>query len=146
MDNRKKVIIVDDAPHIRQLVRLTLLDFDVDTFDAANVRDALEILDQTQMDLIITDLYMPELTGFDLVREVRKIESYKYTPVIVLTAESSKNIAEQGRDLGVSAWVVKPFDPQVIEKALRKILNIEKFDPTDINRFLSRMAESKNKK
>lgn len=72
--------------------------------------------------LIITDVHMPQMDGLSLVRELRKIESYKFTPILLLTTESSPEKKMEGKAAGATGWMVKPFDPDGLLRTVAKVL------------------------
>ena len=87
--------------------------------------DAAEAMQQLQLnnfDLVISDVNMPGMNGIDLVKEIRTMPDYKFTPVLVLTTESEQEIKQRGRAAGATGWIVKPFNPEVLLSVLGKVL------------------------
>jgi DNA-binding response OmpR family regulator len=113
--NKKKVrqmpwiLIVDDDPHIRELVAhfLTLEGFDI--YEAVNGKDALNILDTVKVDLLILDIMMPEIDGWQLCHTIRKY--YDDIPILMLTVKSEIPDKVKGFEVGADDYLVKPFDP-----------------------------------
>lgn len=120
----KNILVVDDSESIRELIANTLEEAGYSVFRGVNGRDGVDKLQQMEqdMDLIVTDLFMPEMDGIDLIRNVRKMEDYKYTPILMLTTESHIDKKIEGKKAGVTGWLVKPFDEERLLKIVRKIL------------------------
>ncbi len=123
--SKKKLLIVDDSPSIRQLVKLALRNEDFDIFEGGDGNEALEMAKLVQVDLIITDLHMPNKNGLEFAREVRAIESYKNTPIFMMTTEYAKTVALEGKKIGVTAWLVKPVKPEALLSVVKAVLNKE---------------------
>ncbi len=118
----KRVLVVDDSDSIRELISLTLSEegYEIDT--AVNGMDAQKILDGRIIDLVITDLHMPEMDGIALIREIRSNDSYKTIPILFLTTESQAEKKKQAKEAGATGWIIKPFVPDKLKAALRKVL------------------------
>ena len=124
----KKVLIVDDEPHIRMLLEQTLDELEdegVALFTASNGQDALAMVEEERPDLILLDVMMPYVNGFDVCRQVKANPAYEGIFVMMLTAKGQEFEREMGEDVGVDLYVTKPFDPDdVLEKAA-EVLGIE---------------------
>src|SRR5689334_18929302 len=107
----KRVLIVDDSPSIRQVVRLNLAKAGHDVAEAGNGIEALEMVVKSPYDLIVSDLNMPKMDGITFIGKLRELACGKFIPVIMLTTESTEEKKLQGLALGVRAWLVKPFTP-----------------------------------
>ena len=83
---------------------------------------ALEKAKENQVDLVLSDVNMPKMDGITLISELRKIESYKLTPILVLTTESGRDMKTRGREAGATGWVVKPFQPENLVKMIDRVL------------------------
>ncbi|MGB9747480.1 MAG: response regulator [Bacteroidales bacterium] len=118
----KKILIVDDSESIRELVTFTLSNEGYDVSVGINGLDALKFLDGSDIDLIITDLYMPEMDGIAFIREVRNREHYKHIPILFLTTESQNEKKLEAKQAGATGWIVKPFVPAKLLEALNKVL------------------------
>jgi two-component system chemotaxis response regulator CheY len=119
---KKKILIADDSASMRQLVSFTLMDAGYSVISANNGRDALSIAETAEVDMVVTDLNMPELDGIGLVRGLRQMPGFRYTPVVMLTTESQKDMKQQGKDAGASGWITKPFTPDSLLRTIRKFL------------------------
>ncbi|MBF0609909.1 MAG: response regulator [Magnetococcales bacterium] len=118
-----KILAVDDSLTIRQSVKFTLEKQGYQVEIASSGEEALQCLSRGKFNLIITDLHMDGMDGLELVTKVRALPAYKFTPILMLTTESSQEIIAQGKKAGANGWLVKPFKPEqmaaVVEKVLR---------------------------
>lgn len=118
----KTILIVDDSASIRQVVAMTLRGAGYEVIEAHDGKDALSKLTGQRVHLIISDVNMPVMNGIELLKQVKAHPTYKFTPVIMLTTESSDSMKEQGRAAGAKAWMVKPFKPEQILAAAAKLV------------------------
>ncbi|HDT5861296.1 TPA: response regulator [Aeromonas hydrophila subsp. hydrophila] len=118
----KTVLIVDDSATIRQVVGMTLKGAGYEVMEACDGKDALKKLDGKKINLIISDVNMPNMDGISFVKEAKKLASYKSTPVIMLTTESQDSKKQEGQAAGAKAWVVKPFQPDQMLAAVAKLI------------------------
>jgi two-component system, chemotaxis family, chemotaxis protein CheY len=112
------VLAVDDSRTIRDMLRLTLTEAGITAHLAEDGQHGLEVLEGLEPDAIITDINMPRLDGFGFIDAVRQTERYKTVPILVLTTESSPELKARARDAGATGWIVKPFDPEKLVRAL----------------------------
>lgn len=117
----RQVLIVDDSPSMRQMVSFTLTEDGYDVIEADNGNTALEKLGKLHPALIITDINMPEMSGIDLIKRIRTENDQKYIPIVVLTTESEAAMKDEGKKAGATAWLVKPFSPDVLKETIRKV-------------------------
>ncbi len=117
-----RVLIVDDSPTMQDIVSMTLQSANFEVFRAEHGIEALAILDAADPDLIITDLNMYKMDGFEFVSRVRQRADYEFTPILFLTTESSEDMRQIGRDLGATGWLLKPFDPQELIRVVKSVL------------------------
>ena len=120
----KTILIVDDSASIRQVVSLTLKGAGFEVIEASDGRDALNKLTGQRIHLMISDVNMPNMDGLTFLREVKARPEYKFTPVIMLTTESSEDKKKQGQSGGAKAWMVKPFQPQQMLAAVSKLVGV----------------------
>lgn len=118
----KRIMTVDDSATIRQMVALTLRDAGYEVIEAVDGRDALERLAQAPVDMLITDLNMPNLDGVGLIRTVRQQPANRFIPIIMLTTESHDSKKQEGKAAGASGWIVKPFKPEQLLGVVRMVL------------------------
>lgn len=118
----KRILIVDDSTSMRGMIRSALRAGSFEVIEAANGPEALTILDRQVVDLIITDMNMPNMDGISLVKAIRQRPATKVTPVLVLTTESGVELKQAGRAAGATGWIVKPFSPQQLVQVVDKVL------------------------
>lgn len=118
----KTIMSVDDSPSIRQLVTMTLEGAGYCVSTAVDGRDALTKLQATAADMVIADLNMPNMDGIELVRQLRKLPAYRFTPIVLLTTESQEEKKAQGREAGATGWIVKPFQQEKLLAVVKKVL------------------------
>ncbi|NGQ96016.1 response regulator transcription factor [Brevibacillus sp. SYP-B805] len=114
------ILIVDDDPHIRELVRLFLGNEGFDTLEAANGVEALQLLETAKVDLVILDVMMPEKDGWQLCRELRAL--YADLPLLMLTARGETAQKVKGFELGTDDYLVKPFEPLELVARVKALL------------------------
>jgi two-component system chemotaxis response regulator CheY len=119
----KKILIVDDSESIRQLVSHTLKSAGYSVIEGIDGADALTKLDGQKIHLIICDVNMPNMDGISFVKEIKKLDDYKFIPIIMLTTESQENKKLQGQAAGAKAWVVKPFKPDQLLNVVSKLIS-----------------------
>ncbi|WOE67393.1 response regulator [Aeromonas allosaccharophila] len=118
----KTILIVDDSATIRQVVGMTLKGAGYEVMEASDGKDALNKLDGKKINLIISDVNMPNMDGITFVKEAKKLANYKFTPIIMLTTESQDSKKQEGQAAGAKAWVVKPFQPEQMLAAVAKLI------------------------
>ncbi|HAS7759949.1 response regulator [Vibrio cholerae O139] len=117
-----KVLAVDDSISIRQMVSHTLQDAGYEVETAADGREALAKAQKARFDVIISDVNMPVMTGFEFVKAVRMQSQYKFTPILMLTTETSPEKKQEDKAVGATGWLVKPFNPETLLKTLQRVL------------------------
>ena len=117
----KTIMTVDDSASVRQMVSLTLKDAGYSVIEACDGKDALAKLSGT-VDMIVTDLNMPNMDGIEFIRNVRANPQYKFVPIVMLTTESQADKKEQGKTAGATGWIVKPFKPDQLLAVAKKLL------------------------
>jgi two-component system chemotaxis response regulator CheY len=118
----KIIMIVDDAASVRQVVGLALRGAGYDVLEACDGKDALSKLNGQKIHLVISDVNMPNMDGITFVTELKKLPAYRFTPVIMLTTESTDGKKQAGQAAGAKAWVVKPFQPPQLLAAVSKLI------------------------
>jgi two-component system chemotaxis response regulator CheY len=119
----KKILTVDDSTSMRQMVRATLESAGYRVVEAVDGQEALDFARQQSVDLVISDVNMPRMDGIRLVSELRGLSSYRLTPLLLLTTESSQEKKMEGKKAGATGWIVKPFNPTQLLATLNRLLN-----------------------
>ncbi len=118
----KKILVVDDSSSIRELLKLALEDENYNVTLGEDGLDALKHLNGTHFDLVITDLHMPNMNGMELIHEIRKIDQYKYTPILFLTTETKADLKIKAKKEGATGWLTKPFDNEKLKRVIKRVL------------------------
>lgn len=119
------VLIVDDSASMRKIIRKTLIlsGFQVGTcVEAANGKEALEVLGQHAVDLVLSDVNMPEMNGVEFLWALHQDPHWRDLPVIMITTESSENVISEAMELGARGYLRKPFRPEQIRSRLTAIM------------------------
>jgi two-component system chemotaxis response regulator CheY len=122
MTMTRKILTVDDSTSMRQMVRATLQSAGYGVVEASDGQEALEFARANPVDLVISDVNMPRMDGITLVHELRTLPSYRLTPVLLLTTESSAEKKMEGKRAGATGWIVKPFNPGQLLATLTRLL------------------------
>jgi two-component system chemotaxis response regulator CheY len=118
----KTILVVDDSASVRQVVSIALRGAGYQVITGVDGRDGLAKLDGQRVHLIISDVNMPNMDGITFVGEAKKIPTYKFTPVIMLTTESQEEKKRLAQAAGAKAWVTKPFQPPQMLAAVAKLI------------------------
>jgi len=118
----RKIMTVDDSSTVRQMLRFTLQDAGYEVIEAVDGKDALEKLQTENVEMLITDLNMPEMNGIELIRKVRRSPGNRFVPIIMLTTESQEAKKKEGKEAGASGWIVKPFKPEQLLRVVNMVL------------------------
>ncbi len=119
------ILLVDDSQTVRAVIRKTLDLAEVDVgqiYEAANGQEALDILNENWLDLVFADINMPVMTGIEMVDRMSKDGLLKTVPVVIVSTEGSSTRVEQLKAMGVSAYVRKPFTPEIIRAVVDEVL------------------------
>lgn len=119
----KIILVVDDSASVRQVVGMTLRGAGYTVVEAGDGQEALSKLDGQKINLVISDVNMPNMDGISFLKEMKKNPNYKFTPVIMLTTEGSEDKKNAGQAAGAKAWVVKPFKPEQMLQAVAKLIS-----------------------
>lgn len=118
----KTIMTVDDSASIRQMVSFTLAQAGYAVVEAVDGSDALAKLNQAPVQMVTTDLNMPNMDGIELIRTLRADASHKFVPIIMLTTESQESRKQEGKAAGATGWIVKPFRPDQLLAVIGKVL------------------------
>lgn len=118
----KTILAVDDSASIRMMLSFTLKENGYRVIEARDGKEGLAKLQHEKVDMVITDLNMPNLDGIGLIRGVRQNPASKYTPVIMLTTESHDLKKSEARAAGATGWITKPFQPEQLLAVVRRVI------------------------
>lgn len=149
--NTAKLVLVDDEPGLREAVQAYLEDSGFTVHVASNAKQGLELVQQKQPDLVITDVMMPQVDGYQFLKQLREDPRYKALPVVFLTARGMTSDRIQGYQAGCDAYISKPFDPDELVAIVGNLLNRREATKTisvegetpDITELASQIAEIK---
>lgn len=117
-----KILAVDDSASMRQMVSFTLKGAGHEVVEAADGKQALDKAKGAQVDLVLSDVNMPVMDGIELVKALRALPNYKFTPILMLTTESTGDKKMEGKRAGATGWLVKPFNPEQLLATIKKVL------------------------
>jgi two-component system chemotaxis response regulator CheY len=119
---RKKILVVDDSITVRQQLRLVLSSAGFDVLEAGDGIEGAETIDATpDLALVICDLNMPRMNGLEMVEQVREDERHAAIPIVMLTTEGDPTLVARAKGIGAKGWIVKPFKPELLVAAARKL-------------------------
>lgn len=117
-----KILIAEDEPDIRDLVAFTLRFAGYEVVTGSNGEEAVKMAKQEEPDLILLDVRMPKLTGYDACKQIKEIPSLKDIPVVFLSAKGQENEIQSGMEAGAEEYLLKPFAPDQLTDRVRSIL------------------------
>ena len=118
----KTIMVVDDSASLRQVVGIALKGAGYDVIEGCDGKDALAKMTGQKIHLIISDVNMPNMDGISFVKAVKQLASYRFTPIAMLTTETTDEKKKAGQDAGARAWVVKPFKPETLLGVVQKLV------------------------
>ena len=119
----KKILIVDDSESIRVVVGMALRSEGYDVLVGSDGQHALELLLENEgVSLIVSDLNMPRLDGIAFLKEVRKLDKYKFLPFLILTTESQESKKMEAKQSGATGWIIKPFVKEKLIAVVKKVI------------------------
>lgn len=118
----KRILTIDDSKTIRDMLRMTLVDAGFEVLQAVDGQEGVEVMERETVDLVITDINMPRMNGYEVVRHLRDRPNLKGLPILVLTTESDGDKKNLAREAGATGWMVKPFDPDRLIATVRKVI------------------------
>ncbi|WP_211112234.1 response regulator [Azospirillum soli] len=118
---KKKVLTVDDSRTMRDMVAFTLKGAGYEVVEAGDGQQALSVIAANKVDLVITDLNMPVMDGLTLIRRLRATPAHKTLPILMLTTEADEKKKAEGRSVGATGWIVKPFNPEKLISVVQKV-------------------------
>ena len=122
--DKKCVLVVDDEPHIVNLIKLSMNKDKYDVMTAYSAREAIDLAEKQQPDIVVVDLMMPGMNGYELCEELRKNDKTSGTPILILSAKSQMDDKLQAIDVGADDYMTKPFDPMELVRRIKLNLNL----------------------
>ncbi len=120
----KSILLVDDEPHVLEVLKVTLEDFGFQLLEAEDGPSALQIARDKKPDLVILDVMLPSMSGLEVCKTLRE-ESGESIPVILLTARSGEDDEKAGYEAGADRYLTKPFSPLTLQTEVVKLLSVE---------------------
>lgn len=117
----RRVLTVDDSKTMRDMVAFTLKSAGFEVLEAEDGVKALSVVERNNVDLVITDINMPNMDGVTLVKRLRALGTFRSTPILILTTEGGEDKKAQGRAAGATGWIVKPFAPDKLLQVVSKV-------------------------
>lgn len=121
----KTIMLVDDEPHVLEVLRVTLEDLGFRLIEAADGPGALELAREESPDLIVLDVMLPDMSGLEVCRSLKQSTETGDTPIIMLTARSGEDDATAGMEAGADRYLTKPFSPLTLMTEVVKLLKVE---------------------
>ncbi len=118
----KTILAVDDSTSMRQMVAFTLKGAGYQVDEAADGQQAFDIARTKGFDLVLSDVNMPVMDGIELIRQLRALANYRFTPILMLTTEAGAEKKKQGKEAGATGWIVKPFNPDQLLNTVKRVL------------------------
>ena len=117
-----RILAVDDSASMRQMVAFTLKSAGFDVAEAEDGQAALDLARTEKFKLVLADVNMPRMDGITLVKNLRGLADYKFTPLLMLTTESTPEKKMEGKAAGATGWLVKPFNPEQLVATVQRVL------------------------
>lgn len=121
--NGKRILVVDDDPTMVRLINVNLKLNEYEVLEATSGERALEIISQEQLDLIVLDIMMPGVDGWQVLKHIRSREETKELPVILVTAKTQDSDVIRGWELGADEYIIKPFNPLLLVEVIKMVLD-----------------------
>ena len=119
--DRLRVLFVDDSLSVRKVAERMLAGIGVEVVTAVDGQDALEKLRAMQFSLVFTDLEMPRMHGYELIREMQILPAYQAIPVVVISSRSGQKHIDQAITMGAKEYLTKPFSPEILNAVLARL-------------------------
>ena len=118
----KRIVVAEDFNVSRKIIVSTLAKEGFTVMEAADGKEAADLFDGREVDLLITDFNMPNMNGAELIKQVRSMKAYEYLPILLLTTEVRQEKIQQALDGNITAFIKKPFETQDFVKIVKKAL------------------------
>jgi two-component system alkaline phosphatase synthesis response regulator PhoP len=123
--DRKRILVVDDEIYIVHILEFSLTMEGYSVLTASNGEEALHVIEQERPDLVVLDIMMPKLDGFEVCRRLRQDEQFRSLPVILLSAKGRPVDRDAGLDAGADDYITKPFSPRKLLEKIRELLETQ---------------------
>jgi two-component system chemotaxis response regulator CheY len=117
-----RILVVDDSASMRQMVAFALTSAGFSVEEAEDGQAALGCAQGKRFNAVVTDVNMPRMDGISLIRALRGLPEYRFTPMLMLTTESAADKKSEGKAAGATGWLVKPFNPEQLVATIQKVL------------------------
>jgi len=119
----RRILVVDDEPRVREMIEFRLRQYGFEVLQAGDGREALAVASKEQPDLVLLDVMMPELDGFQVCSRLKQHEATEHIPVVMLTAKAEAKDVTRAFNSGAVDYVVKPYDPVVLQQKIMQNLS-----------------------
>ena len=119
----KTILVAEDSLMLRKVACFPLEKTGYKVLEANNGIEAIEAMSKNHVDMLITDLNMPGMDGFELIAHVKEDEKFKHIPIIILTTEGKKDMVMRGLTLGANSFLQKPINPDLMLQEVERLLN-----------------------
>ena len=124
MTDKAKILVVDDRPSNVKALRVRLSAAGYDVLEALNGPDALALVEQASPDLVLLDLMMPGMDGYEVCRRIKSRQGAEFTPVVIVTAKTETEAVVKGLEIGADEYITKPFAPLELMARVKSMLRI----------------------
>ena len=124
MEELKKVLVVDDDPYILMSLEFLMKKSGYDVMVARNGTEALELVDKQLPDIVLLDIMMPDVDGYQICKHIKKLDKLKHTKVVFMSAKTKETDIQKGYDLGASLYIIKPFSTRELVKKIKELMLI----------------------
>jgi DNA-binding response OmpR family regulator len=123
MSGLKKILVVDDDPYILMSLEFLMKKNGYDVMVARNGTEALDIVEKQLPDIVLLDIMMPDVDGYEICRHIKKTAKLKHTKVVFMSAKSKEADIQKGYDLGAALYITKPFSTRELVKQIKELLS-----------------------
>lgn len=116
------ILVVDDASLIRMVAQKAIIEAGHEVILASDGAEGVEMFKNNPIDFIFSDINMPVMGGFDMIREIKKLPGGSFIPIVMLTTENNDDLKAIGKELGVKAWLLKPFNKEKFLLVIKKLM------------------------
>lgn len=122
MEELKKVLVVDDDPYILMSLEFLMKKSGYEVMIARNGTEALELVEKQMPDIVLLDIMMPDVDGYQICKHIKKSDTLKHTKVVFMSAKTKESDIQKGYDLGASLYIIKPFSTREIVKQIKELM------------------------